>query len=206
MEKTTTRRPFTIDEIEKLLQEADEDWKGVILFGLYTGQRLGDIVRLTWRNLSLEDGLLTLDSKKTGRHQILPIAQPILDWLGEREGSSDPKDPIFPEFHDIATRSAKVGLLSSRFHDLMARAGLVPKHAHQKREGKQGRTGKRTQSELTFHCLRHTATSLMKNAGISPAIVQEFVGHTSKAVSDSYTHIEIEALRKAAGALPDVAG
>ena len=42
----------------------------------------------------------------------------------------------------------------------------------------------------------------MKNAGVSPAIVQEFVGHDSKAISQHYTHIELAALRQAAEALP----
>jgi len=42
----------------------------------------------------------------------------------------------------------------------------------------------------------------MKNAGISPAIVREFVGHDSKAVSQHYTHIEFSSLRKAADAPP----
>ncbi len=44
----------------------------------------------------------------------------------------------------------------------------------------------------------------MKNAGISPAIVQEFIGHNSKIVSDSYTHIETKSLRKAAETLPSL--
>lgn len=44
----------------------------------------------------------------------------------------------------------------------------------------------------------------MKNAGISPAIVQEFVGHASKVVSDNYTPIELEALKRASEVLPDV--
>jgi hypothetical protein len=30
----------------------------------------------------------------------------------------------------------------------------------------------------------------MKNAGISPAIVQEFIGHDSPAINAHYTHIE----------------
>ena len=51
---------------------------------------------------------------------------------------------------------------------------------------------------------RHTATSLMKNAGISPAIVQEFIGHDSPEMSANYTHIEMDAMRKAADAMPDL--
>jgi hypothetical protein len=42
----------------------------------------------------------------------------------------------------------------------------------------------------------------MKSAGVSPAVVQEFVGHDSKAVSQHYTHIELKALKKAGEALP----
>jgi hypothetical protein len=48
---------------------------------------------------------------------------------------------------------------------------------------RDGRSGKRTPGELSFHCLRHTATSLMKNAGVSPAIAQDIIGHESAAVS-----------------------
>jgi hypothetical protein len=42
----------------------------------------------------------------------------------------------------------------------------------------------------------------MKNAGISPAIVHEFVGHDSKVMNEHYTHIELASLRHAAEALP----
>jgi site-specific recombinase XerD len=38
------RRPFTIPEIKQVLKEADDEWRSLILFGLYSGQRLGDLV------------------------------------------------------------------------------------------------------------------------------------------------------------------
>lgn len=37
------RRPFSPEEIQKLLDIANDEWRGAILVGLYTGQRLGDI-------------------------------------------------------------------------------------------------------------------------------------------------------------------
>ena len=46
--ETTSRRAFTVTELKTLLTAASPDWKGAILFGLYTGQRLGDIARLWW--------------------------------------------------------------------------------------------------------------------------------------------------------------
>jgi integrase len=41
------RRPFTIDELRAVLEVADDEWKSLIKFGLYTGQRLADIAALT---------------------------------------------------------------------------------------------------------------------------------------------------------------
>ena len=42
------RRPFTIAEIRRVLAAADPEWRSLVLFGLYTGQRLADIAALTW--------------------------------------------------------------------------------------------------------------------------------------------------------------
>ena len=44
----------------------------------------------------------------------------------------------------------------------------------------------------------------MKNAGISSAIVQEFIGHDSPEISAHYTHFEMDAMRKAAEGMPDI--
>jgi integrase len=59
-------------------------------------------------------------------------------------------------------------------------------------------------SEISFHALRHTATSLLKNAGVSDVIARDIIGHESEAVSRTYTHIESETKRAALDKLPDV--
>jgi integrase len=81
---------------------------------------------------------------------------------------------------------------------------LVPKKRHRKTDPQDLENRRRERTELSFHALRHTATSLMKNAGISPAIVEEFIGHDSKEINRLYTHIETESLRKAAETIPDL--
>jgi integrase len=40
----------------------------------------------------------------------------------------------------------------------------------------RGRDGKRQRNELSFHCLRHTAVTLLKEAGIPQAVVKELIG------------------------------
>ena len=54
--------------------------------------------------------------------------------------------------------------------------------------------------------LTGSATSITKNAGVSPAVVQEFIGFDFKAVSQNYTHIELDAMRRATDKMPDVFG
>jgi integrase len=43
------RRAFSIDELKAILSAADDEWRSMILFGIFTGQRLSDIASLTWR-------------------------------------------------------------------------------------------------------------------------------------------------------------
>ena len=59
-------------------------------------------------------------------------------------------------------------------------------------------------SDLSFHSLRHTATSLLKNAGVSDVVARDLIGHESEAISRSYTHIDAETKRAAVEKLPDV--
>jgi hypothetical protein len=44
----------------------------------------------------------------------------------------------------------------------------------------------------------------MKNAGVSPAIVQDIIGHNSAEVSAHYTHIDSAAKKAALAQLPDL--
>jgi len=39
------RRAFTLNEIKRILRACGDDieWRGLVLFGLYLGQRLGDL-------------------------------------------------------------------------------------------------------------------------------------------------------------------
>ena len=99
-------------------------------------------------------------------------------------------------------RQSRSGNLSNQFADLLAQAGLREKSPH--RSKGKGRGSHRTSNGLSFHSLRHTAVSLLKDAGIPEAVVMELVGHDSKAMSAHYTHVGAEALEKAVAALPEI--
>lgn len=57
-------------------------------------------------------------------------------------------------------------------------------------------------SKRTFHALRHSFTSALANAGVSPEFRMKLTGHRSEAIHSGYTHHELKTLREAVGRLP----
>ena len=195
------RRAFTLKELGAILEACgQQEWRGIVLFGLYTGQRLGDVARLTWRNVDLENDELRFVTRKTQRESALPIAKPLHEFLMNITAPDDPDAPLFPVAHNTAQE--RTGTLSNQFREILVAAGLAEKRTHQKQG--TGRDARRETGGLSFHCLRHTATSLLKNAGVSDAVAKEIIGHESAVVSRAYTHIETDTMKVALDKLPDI--
>ena len=67
------------------------------------------------------------------------------------------------------------------------------------------RDGKRrVKNELSFHSLRYTVATMLHDAGVVPAMVQEIVGHSSAAVHAGYIKFGAEATEKALEKLPEL--
>ncbi len=60
------------------------------------------------------------------------------------------------------------------------------------------------QCSTTFHQLRHSFATNCKEAGIDPRVIQEMMGHSSYAVTDSYTHIRQSMLDEARNRLNEI--
>jgi integrase len=90
------KRPFTLDELRVVLDAADPEWKSMILFGLYTGQRLADVATLRWSNVDLAKGEIRLRTRKTDKVMILPIAAPPRRYLEGLPSSDDMSAPLSP--------------------------------------------------------------------------------------------------------------
>lgn len=199
---STGRRPFTIKELEKVLNVANDEWRSMILCGLYTGQRLADIARLTWANVDLVAGEIHFRTGKTHRLVRIPVTKPLLTHLDSLPTNDNPRAPLHPRSAALADVNGST--LSRQFGELLVDAGLASARAVNHASEGKGRSAKRQLSELSFHSLRHTATSMMKNAGISPAVVQDIIGHDSAEMNTHYTDIDHETKRKALESLPDL--
>lgn len=207
IETQSVRRGLSIEEIKMLLKIADPLWVGMILCGLYLGQRLGDIARLSWRKLIIEDS----DGVKTYRFEVLtrkrrrPVIIPLADTLRDHlltlsRGSLD--DPIFPAAFAMLDGKGRVQRLSNGFYGLLVKASLAPKRS--KKNTGQGHSQRRKTNALGFHSLRYSATSFMKAAGVADAIVMDIIGHDSVPISQQYTKIDQKTKQRAIQTLEDV--
>jgi integrase len=205
-DREVVRRPFTIDELRAILAGANDEWKSLIRFGLYTGQRLGDIAALTWANLDLQQNVIRLEPRKTRRARkvlTIPIAEALKAHILSLPAGDNPRAPMHPKaFRIVTSKRKKVNVLSEEFHRLLVSVGIREPVSQNK--SRKDRGGRRLGKELSFHCLRHTAVSLLKDAGIPQAVVQELIGHDSVQMSQQYTHVGLEALQKATAALPEL--
>ncbi len=190
------RRAFTVQEIEAVLKVADS-WRSLIKFGLYTGQRLGDLVNLSWTNLDLEKDLIRLTAAKTARQVVIPICPALKGHIGSLESCDDPKAPLHPRAHRIVRAERSVSYVCKQFADLLKSSGV------RQEAGVHRGKDRRKKHELSFHSLRHTFVSLLKNAGASQATVMELAGHRSEQVSARYTHSSLQELARATALLPE---
>ncbi|MEI9998597.1 MAG: tyrosine-type recombinase/integrase [Verrucomicrobiota bacterium] len=159
-------RPFTADEVRKLLAAADDEWRSMILFGFYTGQRVADVARLDWKHVNLTRGEFAFTMAKTGKNMVLPLAIPLVAHLAETP-VLDRLGPLHPRAFAFVS-AGRVSRVSASFHRLLVAAGLLPKRPH-KRSRPEG-DSRHVRAELSFHNFRHTATSMLRDAGARLAL------------------------------------
>ena len=101
------RRGFTTDEIGKVLKQCDKaggEWRGLILTGLYTGQRLGDVAGLTWQQVDLTKKTVSFVTNKTSKRLAFSLAKPLADYLLTLPSADKPNAYVFPKAAAMADK------------------------------------------------------------------------------------------------------
>lgn len=182
----TLRREFRPMEIEMLLPVLHGEWRGMFFLGLLTGQRINDLAILKWSQVDLVAETVCFHASKTGRLVALPLVREVVEVLADLPAGDSPEAFVFAKISKMTPPRR-----SNAFREILASVGLArPVKA-------KTLPGGRKTSELSFHSLRHTATSRLKSAGVSDAIARAIIGHESAAVSRSYTHFDMETMRAA---------
>jgi integrase/recombinase XerD len=187
------KQPFTVEQVRKLLDAADDEWKGAILAGYTTGARLGDVVNLRWEDIDFEQGVLTFVQRKTQTEVVIglhPDFRTFLESLAAREG------PIFPSLTGRKS-SGRTGL-SATFGAIMEKAGIESVNIREK----EGRG--RSVRALTFHSLRHGAASHVFKGKLIEQTQKHVTGHTRGATLKRYTHVDLDAVKAASSLIPRI--
>lgn len=194
--RNVSKDVFTPEQIRALIKAAlNEDWKGAILCGYYTGLRLRDIADLQWSSVDLDARIITVTTRKTRKDVTVPIHPRFEAWLSKQTRGIG-KAPVFPTLAGKAG-GGKSGL-SMQFKRIMERAKIKGRLL------RDASGAGRSQSSLSFHSLRHSFNAALANAGVGVELRQELTGHLSPEMNKLYTHPDIEVKRKAIALLPGI--
>lgn len=96
-EDTIHRKPFTQDELQAIMTEADKDpfIRPLIVTGMCTAMRRGDCCLLRWEDVDLKERFVRVKTAKTGETVEIPMFPVLCEELKKRE----PQESgfVFPE-------------------------------------------------------------------------------------------------------------
>jgi len=175
------RRLFPGEE-EKLLAECDKyggDLPYVARLALVTGMRRGELASLTWDNIDLKKRTATLPETKTGEKRGVPLSSEAVQILRDIPRRLDGKVFGFIDSHSITTAFIRsVTRARSTYEKECEDKGENPDPSFLK--------------NLTFHDLRHEATSRFFELGLDTPFVKKITGHKTYQMLDRYTHLRAE--------------
>jgi len=164
-------RFLSVEEAQGLVSVCDEHLKPIVVTALHTGCRRGEILKLTWEQVDLNHGFITLTDTKNGDGRELPIdgtLRETLNKLPRRFVETDgKKELVHYLFHDPDTLKPYASVKRS-FGTALKQAGI---------------TGFR------FHDLRHTFASQLIMSGVDLTTVKELLGHKDIKMTLRYAHL-----------------
>lgn len=159
------REYLTIDEL-KILMEAppsrNPDIKRAFLFCCFCGLRFSDLYRLTWGNITEDNGqkIARIIIKKTRQPLHVPLSPEALRWMPER-GTAAESDKIFNVGYYAVARTR----LESWVNQIE-----IKKH-------------------ITWHVARHTFATLMLTLGADLYTTSKLLGHSKVTTTQIYAKI-----------------
>jgi integrase len=188
-EEVHRQRVLTLEEEGRLLAVCSGKRKHIrpiVITALDTGMRLGELIKLRWKDIDLKVGLITIiaSHSKTLRRRQVGMTERVKEELG-RLWDCSPQDPDGSVFglkslgHAFETARQKAGL----DEDVIDTDGHV------------------VRSRLRFHDLRHTAATRLVEGGLSLAMTGNILGHSKPEMTYRYTNADASTAKHAARVL-----
>lgn len=200
-EHSMSRRRLTVEELRAVCRSAEGELRTMFALGLYAGARLGDAACMDWGCVDMVRRELRFVPRKTSRKVKDPLTVPMHPELFAVLSETPPEKRRGPVCPDMAKRYVKKGQgpVSAIVQRHLEGCGLA---TTTERTG----AGQRRAVSAGFHSFRHSAVSLLREAGAAQSVSMALVGHNSAEVHALYTHADADAMRRAVATLPAVLG
>jgi integrase len=154
------------DERDRLLHACEASYEPrlypLVVLALSTGARLGELLRLRWRDIDLARGVAILHETKNRDRRSLPLAGRAHDLLRRMSRNRPATDAVF---------AGKTGaaLFPRKVWEAALAAADIP--------------------DFRFHDLRHTAASYLAMSGATLAEIADVLGHRTLQMVKRYAHL-----------------
>ena len=176
------KRFLSHEEAEQLLTELKErstQLYNMSLLALYTGMRAKELFTLTWGNIDLDSGLITVQDTKSVEPRYAYLIKTTKAMLTSLRNSQPKSELVFKDRH-----GHKIKEISNAF-------GAAVK-ALQLNEGVKDR-----RQRVCFHSLRHTFASWHIQSGTDLYTVKKLLGHSTILLTERYSHLRKDGLQQA---------
>lgn len=168
----------------KALAERSRQAHDMALLSLECGLRFGEIAGLTWADVDLERGTLSLRDTKSGRNRCAYLTAKAAAMLAAMVRGK-PDDLLFP-----ARGGGRMASMSDTFARVAAAIGLNDGYSDRRQH-------------VVFHTLRHTFASRLVENGVDLYSVKTLLGHSCIDMTERYSHLAPDALRRAVRTLEE---
>ena len=184
------KRFLTEEEADKLMKELEKrspDVRDIAFFALFSGMRAGEIFKLRWSDVNMEDQNIVVLDPKSRPTRIVPMTEQVVELLEEKaKKPHEPSDFVFPgEDGKMRTR------ISNSFREAVKKLGF--------NEGLDN-----PKYKVVFHTLRHTYASWLMQRGANLYDVKELMGHSEYRMVQRYAHLAQDGLKKKAKILDEI--
>lgn len=146
-----------------------------IATGLYTGMRVGEMLRLEWKDIDFERAVISVRSKEEGE--------------GHTKSHKGRTIPIAPELMPILKKERRAKGYCFWRPDVI--------HPYRAYHEELRKITEKAGIKCGWHLLRHTHASFLAMAGVPLVAIKELLGHSDIKTTMIYAHLAPEHLRAA---------